>query len=56
VRALRVFARHRERLPFRDVIGGRYRLEDAGRALADVEALRVTKAIIYSPGPSSGTT
>jgi L-iditol 2-dehydrogenase len=46
VRALRVFARHRERLPFRDVIGGRYRLEDAGRALADVEALRVTKAII----------
>ena len=46
VRALRVFARHRERLPFRDVIGGRYPLEDAGRALADVEALGVTKAII----------
>lgn len=46
VRALRVFGRHRERLPFRDVIGGRYRLEEAGRALEDVEALRVTKAII----------
>jgi len=46
VRALRVFARHRARLPFRDVIGGRYGLEDAGRALADVESLGVTKAII----------
>jgi L-iditol 2-dehydrogenase len=46
VRALRVFARHRERLPFRRVIGGRYGLEDAGRALRDVESLSVTKAII----------
>ena len=46
VRALRVFARHRERLPFRRVIGGRYGLDDAGRALADVESLAVTKAII----------
>jgi hypothetical protein len=31
------------------VIGGRYGLEAAGEALADVEALRVTKAII-APG------
>jgi threonine dehydrogenase-like Zn-dependent dehydrogenase len=46
VRALRVFARHRARLPFREVIGARYGLEEAGRALEDVEALRVTKAII----------
>jgi len=46
VRALRVLARHRERLPFRDVIGARYALEDANQALADVEALRVTKAVI----------
>jgi threonine dehydrogenase-like Zn-dependent dehydrogenase len=46
VRALSLFARHRDRLPFADVIGGRYGLLDAGRALADVEALRVTKAII----------
>jgi L-iditol 2-dehydrogenase len=45
-RALTVFARHRERLPFQRVIGGRYRLEDADRALEDVEALRVTKAIM----------
>jgi hypothetical protein len=28
------------------VIGGRYGLEEAGKALADVEALTVTKAII----------
>ena len=46
VRALAVFARHRERLPFKDVIGGRYALEEADRALADVAALTVTKAII----------
>jgi L-iditol 2-dehydrogenase len=46
VRALAMFARHRDRLPFADVIGARYGLLDAGRALADVEALRVTKAII----------
>lgn len=46
VRALRLLARHRDRLPFRDVIGGRYGLSEAGQALADVEALRVTKAVI----------
>jgi L-iditol 2-dehydrogenase len=45
-RALVVYARHRDRLPFVDVIGGRYGLADADRALADVEALRVTKAIM----------
>ncbi len=46
VRALGLLAKHRERLPFRDVIGARYGLDHADRALADVEALRVTKAII----------
>lgn len=46
VRALHLLARHRERLPFARVIGARYGLEGAERALADVEALRVTKAII----------
>ena len=46
VRALLVFARHRERLPFREINGGRYGLEDAGKALEDVASLRVTKAII----------
>jgi L-iditol 2-dehydrogenase len=45
-RALRVYARHRDKLPFQKVIGGRYRLEDADRALSDVETLRVTKAIM----------
>ncbi len=46
VASLTLLARHRERLPFADVIGGRYPIDEAGRALADVEALRVTKAII----------
>ena len=46
VRALRVLARHRERLPLHRLIGARYGLEAAGRALEDVAALRVTKAVI----------
>jgi L-iditol 2-dehydrogenase len=45
-RALLLVAKYRERLPFARVIGGRYGLEEAGKALADVEALTVTKAII----------
>jgi L-iditol 2-dehydrogenase len=49
-RALVLLARHRERLPFAAAIGGRYALQDAGRALADVEALRVTKAVILPNG------
>jgi threonine dehydrogenase-like Zn-dependent dehydrogenase len=49
-RALAMLARHRDRLPFASVIGGRYGLTDAGRALADVEALRVTKAVIAPNG------
>jgi L-iditol 2-dehydrogenase len=44
--ALGLLARHHDRLPFARAIGGRYDLEGADRALADVEALRVTKAII----------
>ncbi len=46
VRALALLRRHHARLPFARVIGGRYPLERAGEALADVESLRVTKAII----------
>ncbi len=45
-RALRTLAKHHERLPFSRVIGGRYRLDETDQALADVEALQVTKAII----------
>ncbi len=48
-RGLQMLHRHGDRLPFERVIGGRYGLEQAGTALADVEALRVTKAII-EPG------
>jgi threonine dehydrogenase-like Zn-dependent dehydrogenase len=46
VGALRLLGRHRERLPFAAVIGARYGLEDADRALQEVAALQVTKAII----------
>jgi threonine dehydrogenase-like Zn-dependent dehydrogenase len=52
VGALQLLDRHREKLPFARVIGGRYSLEQAGKALADVGALRVTKAIIEPNGPS----
>jgi hypothetical protein len=45
-RALRTLARHRHRLPMSAIIGGRYPLDQANRALADVEAMRITKAII----------
>ncbi|MFQ5678970.1 MAG: zinc-binding dehydrogenase [Gemmatimonadota bacterium] len=46
VRALHMLAKHPDRLPFADVIGGRYPLERAGEALEDVAELRVTKAIV----------
>lgn len=45
-RALAVFGRHRERLPFREIVGGRYPLERTQDALDDVAALRVTKAVV----------
>ncbi len=45
-RALKLLAKHHARLPFARVVGARYGLADANRALADVEQLRVTKAII----------
>ncbi len=51
VRALRLLGRHRARVPIEAIVGGRYRLEEAGRALADVEALRVTKALIVPRAP-----
>ena len=44
VRALRLLAKHQ--LPFSRVIGPKYGLSEAGRALEDVEQLRVTKALI----------
>lgn len=51
-RALRLLAKHHARLPFARVIGARYGLGDANRALDDVERLRVTKAIITPASPS----
>jgi L-iditol 2-dehydrogenase len=46
VRALTLLARHSEALPLDRIIGRRYPLEEAAQALADVEALKVTKALI----------
>jgi len=48
---LGLLAKYRDRLPFARLIGGRYGLEQAGRALEDVAALRVTKAIIDPTRP-----
>jgi len=45
-RALKMLARHRDRLPFAQTVGARYGLNEANRALEDVEKLRVTKALI----------
>jgi threonine dehydrogenase-like Zn-dependent dehydrogenase len=45
-RALTLLARHSEDLPLHEIVGRRYPLEEANAALADVEALRVTKALI----------
>ena len=49
-RALTMLAKHRERLDFARVIGGRYTLDETGRALADVASLRVPKAVITPNG------
>jgi threonine dehydrogenase-like Zn-dependent dehydrogenase len=50
--ALALLARHRDRLRLPRLIGGRYPLDRAGEALADVAALRVTKAVIQPNGVS----
>lgn len=46
VGALRMLERHGDALPFEEVIGGRYGLDRVQEALEDVEALRVTKAVV----------
>jgi L-iditol 2-dehydrogenase len=45
-RAVRAVARHGDRVPWREMIGGRYGLDQAGDALAAVERQTVTKAVI----------
>jgi L-iditol 2-dehydrogenase len=47
--ALRMAARHHDRLPLGRAIGARYALRDANAALAAVAGLSVTKSIIL-PG------
>ncbi len=46
VRAPRMLTRYPDRLPFSRLIGARYGLDQSERALQDVAALRVTKAVI----------
>ena len=46
VRALETLVRYRDRMPFAQVIGRRYRLDEVNQALDDVAALQVTKAVI----------
>jgi L-iditol 2-dehydrogenase len=45
-RAVQIAARFGDRVPWREMIGGRYGLADAGKALAAVERREVTKAVI----------
>jgi L-iditol 2-dehydrogenase len=51
-RAVRVLARHADRLPWRSVISGEYTLDQAAEALADVEARRAVKAVIRPHAPA----
>jgi threonine dehydrogenase-like Zn-dependent dehydrogenase len=46
IRALRMLAKHRDRLDFAGIIGRRYGLDETGSALEDVASLRVPKAVI----------
>jgi L-iditol 2-dehydrogenase len=48
-RAVNLAARFGDRVPWKEMIGGSYTLEQAGRALAAVEQREVTKAVIV-PG------
>ena len=45
-RAVQIAARFGDRVPWSEMIGGRYSLADAGRALSAVERREVTKAVI----------
>jgi threonine dehydrogenase-like Zn-dependent dehydrogenase len=45
-RALQILARHRDSLPWQQVVSAEYRLSEAERALRDVEERRVVKAVI----------
>ncbi|MGH7696798.1 MAG: zinc-binding dehydrogenase [Gemmatimonadaceae bacterium] len=45
-RAVHIAARFGERIPWREMIGGRFALADAGKALEAVERREVTKAVI----------
>jgi hypothetical protein len=48
-RAVQVLARYHTRFPWREFVSGHYALDQAQRALEDVAAQRVVKALIV-PG------
>ena len=45
-RSLALMAKHRERFRWRELVTREYGLEEAGKALTDMEGLRVVKAVI----------
>jgi L-iditol 2-dehydrogenase len=45
-RALQLMARHRKRFAWRELVTRQYPLEDAGRALDDMERFAVVKALV----------
>ena len=49
-RAVHIAARHSQRVPWRDMIGARYGLNEANEALLAVERREVTKAVIVPNG------
>ena len=49
-RAVQIAARFGDRVPWREMIGGRYGLHQAGDALRAVERREVTKAVILPNG------
>ncbi len=49
-RSVATVARHAERFPWRSMITGRYRLEDAGKALASAERQESVKSLIVPNG------
>jgi L-iditol 2-dehydrogenase len=51
-RSVRVAARNADRVPWREMIGARYGLDDAGRALEAVAGRQVTKAVIVPDLPA----
>ena len=46
LRALRLLERHASRVPWREIGGRTYALDELNEALADAEAMRIPKALV----------